>query len=108
MLCSADLNRPVTIERPVLTDNGAGGSATTWTKVCTAWAKMRPARGAERFREGQLTASTMETITIRYIPNLDESWRVNFEGRLFNIRDIADLEERHIYLELSCEEGVAQ
>lgn len=108
MLCSQELNRRISIERPVLTDNGSGGATVVWMKVCETWAKMRPARGVERIAHGQLTATTMETITIRYIAELDERWRLNFEGRLFNIRDIADLEERHIYLELSCEEGVAQ
>jgi SPP1 family predicted phage head-tail adaptor len=108
MLCSQDLNRRITIERPVETDNGAGGVTVSWVKVTEAWAKMRPGRGGERQMNGQLTATTMETITIRYIRGVSEKWRIRFEDRFFNIRDIADLEERHIYLEMACEEGVAQ
>lgn len=106
-LCSRDLNRLVTLQRPMETDNGAGGTTPSWVKVADVWAKMRPGRGGEGLRWGQLTATTMETITIRHFPGLSETWRIVFEGRVFNIRDIADLEEAHFFHELSCEEGVA-
>ena len=107
-LCASDFNRKVVIERPVETDNGSGGSVVSWVKVADAWAKMRPGRGGESMRNGVLTASTAESITIRWMPNFSEKWRVVFEGRHFNVRDKADIDEMHVYLELSCDEGVAQ
>ena len=107
-LCAQDFNRLVTIERPVETDNGSGGSVVSWVKVTNAWARMRPARGGETMRNGVLTAMASEMITIRWIPNFSEKWRLVFEGRQFNVRNIVDIEEAHVYLELSCDEGVAQ
>jgi SPP1 family predicted phage head-tail adaptor len=106
-VCARDLNRPVRIERPVETDNGAGGKVVAWVKVCDAWAKMRPGRGRETMIGGVLTAYTAEIITTRWFPGVTEKWRIVFEGRVFNIRDKADLEEMHQFYEFACEEGVA-
>jgi SPP1 family predicted phage head-tail adaptor len=107
-ICTSDLNRKVSLEKPVEIDNGAGGVTTVWVKVFDTWAKMRPGSGSETTRWGQLSATTMETITIRYCKELTEKWRIRFEDRYFNIRDVADLEEAHRFLEIACEEGVAQ
>lgn len=106
-ICARELNRPVRIERPVEVDNGAGGKTVTWVKVHDLWAKMRPGRGRETMVGGVLTAYTAEVITVRWFPGISEKWRVVFEGRTFNIRDIADIDEMHQFYELACEEGVA-
>ena len=69
---------------------------------------INPKSGAERVRGMQLEATITHSIFIRYTADIMPTDRVNFNGRLMQIRAVINIEERNRWLELACEEGVAQ
>ncbi|SDE20958.1 phage head-tail adaptor, putative, SPP1 family [Desulfuromonas thiophila] len=84
---------------------GAGGVIDkAVTSVCTTRAAIWPtsAREArENMREG---VTVTHNIRIDYRPGINETMRVLFDGRSFEIKGIVNPEEANLYLDLLCEE----
>ena len=55
----------------------------------------------------QLESPLTHAIIIRYTDDISTDDRVNFNGRLMQIRAVRNIEEMNRWIELSCEEGVA-
>lgn len=104
------LRHRIMIEAESQTSDGGGGMSNPWAApitVAKVWAAIQPLRGTERLRAQQLEESITHRITLRYRADIRPSHRVNFKGRIFNIRSVTNVEERNRWLELMCEEGVA-
>ena len=102
------LRHRITIEKQQRAPDGQGGSNTTWETFVTVWADVQPLRGTERLQSQQVEAKTSHKITIRHCPGLCQSMRINFDGRLFNIRAILNFREIGHFMEIMADEGVAQ
>jgi len=105
------LRHRITFEQETRADDGGGGSASTWANIFgipTVWARVEPLSGREVLFGQQMQASVTHRITLRHKPEVTEAMRINFGGRLFNIRSIRHIEERDRWTELLAEEGVAQ
>lgn len=106
---AARLNQRVTIQQPVYTDDAAGGGTVVWNDVATVWAEIRSRGGGagERLFAGKLEASATHEITLRYRSDVTPAMRVSYDGRVFNIRRVEDVDAAGVLLELLAEEGVA-
>ena len=51
--------------------------------------------------------STTHEIIIRFVKNISTKYRLKFENRTFNIRNIQNIDERDRFLKLKCTEGEA-
>lgn len=98
------INRRITIEQRVEVDDGGGGKKITWQPFATVWASITPSTGREVYQSDQVRAELWYDIKIRYRAGVKSSMRVNYNGRLFNIRNVRDIEERHFEMMLKCEE----
>ena len=65
MFKKENLDQRVAIQREVITGDGGGGGAKSWTTLSTVWANVRPMTGRERFHAGQNDESANYEITIR-------------------------------------------
>jgi SPP1 family predicted phage head-tail adaptor len=104
------LRHRIAIEAGTRTPDAGGGTSNPWaapTTVAEVWAAIQPLQGDERLRAQQLQSRVTHKIVLRYRPDIRTSHRVNFNGRIFNIRSVINLDERSRWLELMCEEGVA-
>lgn len=106
-LTAGKLRHTITIEREQSTSDGAGGSYLTWTTVATPRAFIKPMSGGERLQAMRLEATVTHRIFIRYRDDLLTSDRINFNGRLMQIRALINLEERNRWIEIYADEGVA-
>ena len=97
----------IIIERATRTPIGGGSNSVVWNTHITLRSKITPLSGRERMYAQRLEADTTHRILFRYVADLLESDRINFNGRYFNIKSILNLEEANRYLELSAEEGPA-
>jgi SPP1 family predicted phage head-tail adaptor len=89
------------------TDSG-GGTSLSWVSGSTVWAEVKPiSRFSEKFKYGQLEDSLAFRITTRYISGITPKMRILFGSRVFNIRNVVNLDERSEILEILAEEGVA-
>lgn len=89
------------------TDDGYGGGSISETDVATVYAAIEPLTGNEFLRAGQFDATIDTRIRIRYYPGVLPEWRVKWGTRVYNIKSVADLDERHREIELMCEEVIA-
>jgi SPP1 family predicted phage head-tail adaptor len=80
-----------------------------WTDVAGASsvpASLEPLKGREYFQAAAVAAENTIPVTIRYRPCVTAALRVLYGVRILNIRNVIDVEERHIKLILMCEEVV--
>jgi SPP1 family predicted phage head-tail adaptor len=105
-----DLDRLVQLHNPdnIPDQSNPGNFAIGWKLLGDYWAKITPLSGKELMFAGKLTGTSWISVIIRYDPNVDQTSRVTFEGRFFNVRNTSDYGEHHFYMSLMCEEGVAQ
>ncbi len=89
-------------------DDKMGGQGTEWVTVWTKRAKIVGVSGSERLRSMQLNATSTHKMTMRYFAGLTEKHQIVFDGRLFQIRYIDNVEEKNRFYIVTCEEGVAQ
>lgn len=85
-------------------DDDMGGGSIPFTDVAQLWASIEPLSGRELLQAGQLDDRMTHRVRMRYYAGIRPSWRIAYESRVFDIKSIADKEERHIELELMCEE----
>ena len=100
-----DLRHKIAIERETKTSDGMGGETVTWSAVFNPKVKIKPMRGNERLQAMRLEATVSHVITMRYVSGVLPSDRVNYNGRLMQIRAVINVNERNKWLELYCDEG---
>jgi SPP1 family predicted phage head-tail adaptor len=100
-----ELRHKIDIERAQLISDGIGGSTKTWASIGTPWAKIKPMRGGERLQAMRIEATISHVITIRYKSGYLPSDRVNYNGRIMQIRAVINIDERNKWIELYCDEG---
>jgi SPP1 family predicted phage head-tail adaptor len=85
-----------------------GGNSKIWVTNKNLKAFIKPMTGSERLHNQRLESKLSHRVFIRYISDILNTDRINYNGRHFQIRAIINIEERNKWLELHCEEGVAQ
>ena len=111
------LRHKLTLQQEVQTPDGAGGTSKSWTNITDLWAEIIPISGSssklnasagkEIFYGAQVQAEVSHKILLRYRDGVTPDMRLVFESRIFNIRSVANIEERRDRLELLVQEGVA-
>jgi len=99
------LRHAVTIQNQTKTPDGIGGYSEEWVDLYTdARAAIWPKKMVEASETGRTVATITHNIRVRYFPDVDETCRVLFGTREFEIKSILNWEERDRYLDLICEE----
>jgi head-tail adaptor len=113
-----NFDRPITIQKPVLTDDGQGGQTTVWTTVYQCFADIQDfahARGLARsFFAQQNYPQTLTIVVIRWQPaiHLDGGMRVLHarNGLTHNLKvlDAGVYNESNVSIYLKCQEDQAK
>jgi len=102
------LRHKITIEQFATVADGGGGSTITWTATAAntnIWSKVRPASGNERFHAMRTEADTTHVIITRWKTGITPAMRVNFNGRLMQIKSVINVEERDKWMEIRAVEN---
>ena len=97
----------VQLQKPTNTIDTGGGLTEAWSTLANLWADIKPLRGAETYRQGQVQEKTTHLITIRYRRDIGTNYRILYDSDNYNIKYIKNLDNRDRFLELECELGVA-
>jgi SPP1 family predicted phage head-tail adaptor len=101
------LRHSITIEQGTRVSDGMGGaSSTTWATFATSFAELFNAGSRERAFGNQRELNITHRIRMRYQAGITANMRVKFGTRVFQIHGTDNEEERNIWLNLLCEEGV--
>ena len=109
------LKHRMTLQQEVTSADGAGGYVKSWADVAQLWAEITPisttgaANGRMSGRElllgGQLQPEISHRITLRFQEGVTPAMRLVYDGRIFNIRHVANVQEQGEVLELLAQEG---
>lgn len=95
------LDRRITIEQLVETQDDVGQPIQTWTERATVWAGRRDIRGRERFMAAQELAERSATWVIRFRDDVRATDRlIDDTGAAWDIEAVAELGRRQ-WLELA-------
>lgn len=108
---AGQLNRRITLQSRVTTQDSSGGQVESWVDVDTVWAAIAPATGREFLSAQALRIDAPRTITLRWQPAFASpqamaAMRIKFGARIFNIHSSVDEREGRRELVLLCSEGM--
>lgn len=104
------LNKRVVFEVQQRAGDGGGGGIVTWTEFVTVWGGYSPQRGRERLEAGRLEGASSGVLRVRSSPDTRQvttAYRVKIDDIPFNIRSIANPDQRNREIEMLVEMGVA-
>lgn len=84
------LRRRLTLEAPVATPDGLGGTTQAFETVAALWAQLEWLSGGEHWRRGRPEQVATHRVTLRWRPGVDAGQRLRDGNRLFDIRAVAD------------------
>jgi len=100
------LRHRIVIQQLVLTPDGQGGNAESWTTFATVWSELKEVKAWEQLMASELQTRRTHTIRLRYLSGLNTSMRVTYDGRTFYVHGIRNFDERKFFIILDTEEGV--
>lgn len=101
-----ELRQRLALQAPVATDNGGGGVTRTWTLVAEVWGALRPLSGSEGVVADGLAGRVSHEVWIRHRAGVRPEMRFALGTRLFDIKAVIDVGERHRFLRCLVEETV--
>jgi SPP1 family predicted phage head-tail adaptor len=104
------LTERITIERRSDQTDSVGGLTTTWSKVATVWARIRPQSGRELMAAGALTPVLTHQVEIRYRPEFADprtaaTFRIVYGTRIFSVVSVINVSQRNDTIEMLATEG---
>jgi SPP1 family predicted phage head-tail adaptor len=88
------LDRRITIQDRVETQNSFGEAQISYNDVATVWAEVKPLTGREYFSAAQYVPEAKLKIRIRYRPGVTEKQRIMYQGETYDIGYIAEIGRR--------------
>jgi SPP1 family predicted phage head-tail adaptor len=110
---AGELRERIAFEFQELVDDGYGNTVSgDWTTGPTVAARIQPLRGAETVQAARLAGKQPVEITIRRSAAtvaVTTDWRARDvrTGTVYNVRSVVNPDEKHRFLALECELGVA-
>lgn len=98
------LDKRITIQSKVETDDGEGGVTETWTDVLECWAQVQPFGGKQVYEYRSLNVKATHRIKVRGEIDVTEADRIIFRSRIFKIHVIEDELEENVLKWITCEE----
>ena len=85
-------------------ENELGQDTTILKIIKTTWAEIHLLKSREYIEANMLKNKTTYKITLRWFDGLTEEMFIEYGKKLFSITSICDMEMKHKYYELICEE----
>lgn len=109
---AGSLRERVRFESPTPQDDDYGNSVEGWTDEFTVAAQIKPLKGGENVMAARLGGVQPVVIIVRsssQTRQISTDWRVvdARKGTVFNVRSIANMDERNRFLDIIAQAGVA-
>lgn len=99
-----ELKKRITILEFVEVRDEFGGIDGSWNVIATRWAKIEQNGGSEISDNNQVQAKQSTKIVMRYFDNLTEKNRISYNGKLYEIKSVSDVDTGHYMTIANCEE----
>ena len=101
------LRNRVDLQSATVTRDSGGGVTEAFTTIAQIYADIRPTGGDESYRQGKVKDTVTHKIYCRFRSDISPEYSIVYESRIFQIKNIINIDERDRWLELTCSEGVA-
>jgi SPP1 family predicted phage head-tail adaptor len=102
---AGELRHRIEIQENTPAKNSLGEDVDTWTTVNKRWAKVEPLTGRELQVQVQISADVTHRVTMRFYEGLTAKHRIRFNGRIFAINAVLNIEERDRETRVMCFEA---
>lgn len=92
-MAAGSMRHRITLQKPAEVRDSSGGVVHSWVDFASVWAQVEDLNGYEKLRNAQMQARNIKKLRIRYIAGIDESFRVRFGSRYWNISDLSNTDE---------------
>jgi len=96
----------VILQRRERVSDGGGGFNVTWVRYGASRARVAPISSTEVVFAQQIQDETTHNVTLPYRSDIKAADRLAFRGRVFEITQVLNNNERGRYLGLRCSENV--
>lgn len=93
-LPAGPMDRRIVIEQPMRSQSATGAPGITWITFATVWAAKRDLSGKEFFEARKEQAEVTTEFTMRWIAGLKREMRISYDGELYDIHHVAEIERR--------------
>jgi|MTBAKSStandDraft_2_1061841.scaffolds.fasta_scaffold01232_13 SPP1 family predicted phage head-tail adaptor len=95
-----ELRTQIELEQRVYQEDAGGFKSLISGTRKSVWCRWINAHGEEAWQADAAGATKAATLLMRYVPGLDETWRVLYGNQTWEIRSIDNIRERNEWLEL--------
>ena len=103
----ADFTKQFEIQSLVTTPDGQGGFDEQWLSFSNVTGFVSSLDGKESFKDERLSSDYMKKFKFEYIPGIENTMKIIFDGDNYNIRSIVSVQECDIWIEVIAEKDVA-
>lgn len=94
------LNKRILIQRCIPNLNENGFESESLEDYKTVWASVSNLHGKEYFAAKAIQEENTVKFTIRYLAGLDQTMKMQFQGKAYNITAIDNIKYRNRYIEI--------
>lgn len=99
-----EMRHRITLQKSITSINENGYETEVWEDVKTVWAAVENLSGREYFAAAAVQAQNTVKFTIRYLVGLDQTMKIVFQGRDYNITGIDNIKYNNRYMEIKAVE----
>ncbi|MDD4802295.1 MAG: phage head closure protein [Syntrophomonas sp.] len=99
-----DMRHRITFLKITHSINENGFGSEVMEEYMTVWAAVNNLTGKEFFAAAQVNAENTVKFTIRYLAGLDQSMKIIFQGKTYNITAIDNIKYQNRYMEIKAME----
>lgn len=105
---AGQFKRRITLEAPCDPPQrgDTGEDLRVYMPYATVWAAFRTLSGGERIASQQVAATLTHEVTIRYRAGVRPDHRIVLGQRVFDVKDVRDVDEAHVEIRMQCTEVV--
>lgn len=102
---AGNIKHRVIIQKSEKARDGFGAVKENWIDFKSLWAEVYDRSGIQVFATNQIKNEKSTRVRIRFRDDIDESMRVIFRGKPYDIQSVLDVSGDRKFLELMCAEG---
>lgn len=95
-----ELRHRIKLQKLETVVNENGFEDEKWINHKTLWASIKNLHGREYFQAAAVQKENTVKFTIRYVPGLDTSMKILFEGKYYDITQIDNIRYENKYIEI--------
>jgi SPP1 family predicted phage head-tail adaptor len=102
---TARMDKRVLLQGPSYSSDGQGGSQETWNDISQVWAQIQPLNGYEKMQAMMIQSPITHKVMMRYRSDVTTALRLLYQDRVFDIKEVINVDEAKAFLQLRCVES---